>query len=115
MFSFVVVIHVVACILLALVILMQSGRGGGLTEQFASAESLFGAKTNAFMVRITTVLAVIFLVTSLSLAFMSSKRDKSLMPSQGAVPKSVEQGAGIPEGAVPANVTGEQQTVDDKR
>ena len=63
-------IHVVACVFLVCVILMQSGRGGGLTEGFAPAESLFGAKTNQFMVRTTVILALVFLCTSLSLAYL---------------------------------------------
>ena len=76
---FVVILHALICILLVTVILMQSGRGGGLTESFAAAESMFGAKTNEFMVKATTVLAALFLVTSLSLAYMSSRKDQSLM------------------------------------
>jgi len=77
--GFILVIHVIVCILLVISILMQAGRGGGLTETFQSAESMFGTQTNAFMVRTTTVLAVIFLSTSLFLALHSSKANKSLM------------------------------------
>jgi len=78
-----IVIHVLTAVLLITVILMQSGRGGGLTESFASAESMFGARTNEFMVRATTILAVIFLVTNLSLAYMNSKKERSLMQDVG--------------------------------
>ena len=59
--GFILVIHVIACVLLVISILMQAGRGGGLTETFQSAESMFGTQTNVFMVRFTTILAVIFL------------------------------------------------------
>jgi len=79
MIGFVIFIHTFVCLLLMSAILMQSGRGGGLTEQFAGAESMFGAKTNVFMVRITTVLATIFLVTCLSLAFLSAKKNQSII------------------------------------
>ena len=61
---------------------MQAGRGGGLTETFQSAESMFGTKTNVFMVRFTTILAVIFLSTAMILAFNSSKVDQSLMANK---------------------------------
>jgi len=91
--GFVLFIHVVACILLVLAVLMQAGRGGGLTETFQSAESMFGTQTNVFMVRVTTVLAVIFLSTSLFLAYSSSKGQKSLMANQkllATVPKAPE-------------------------
>lgn len=90
--GFVLVIHVMACILLVLTVLMQAGRGGGLTETFQSAESMFGTQTNTLMVRTTTVLAVIFLSTSLLLAYSSSKGQKSLMANQkllATVPKPV--------------------------
>ena len=74
-------IHTTTCVLLIAVVLMQAGRGGGLTETFASAESMFGAKTNQMMVKTTAVLAGIFLMTSLSLAYFSAKREQSLMES----------------------------------
>ncbi len=76
---FVLVIHSIVCVLLVTVILMQSGRGGGLTEGFAAAETMFGARTNEFMVRATSILAVLFVITSLSLAYFSARRDQSLM------------------------------------
>jgi len=80
--GFILVIHVIVCVLLVITILMQAGRGGGLTETFQSAESMFGTQTNVFMVRTTTILAAIFLSTSLILAFNSSKGDKSLMANK---------------------------------
>ena len=79
MFTFVLVVHVLVCMVLVFIVLMQSGRGGGLTDNFSAAESMFGAKTNTVLVRATTTLAFIFLVTSLSLAFLSSQKDKSLL------------------------------------
>ena len=80
--GFILVIHVIVCALLVIAILMQAGRGGGLTETFQSAESMFGTQTNVFMVRLTTILAVIFLSTSLILTFNSSKVSKSLMANK---------------------------------
>jgi len=77
-------LHAVLSVLLIVVILMQSGRGGGLTEGFASAESMFGAKTNEFMIKATTIFATLFLVTCLGLAVLSSQKGKSLMSDQVA-------------------------------
>ena len=88
--GFILVIHVIVCVLLVITILMQAGRGGGLTETFQSAESMFGTQTNVFMVRTTTVLAAIFICTSLLLAFNASKGDQSLMANKkllATVPK----------------------------
>jgi len=77
--GFVIFLHIVVCILLVISILMQAGRGGGLAESFTSAESMFGTQANAFMVRFSTVLAVLFFSTSLILAVHSAKGQKSLM------------------------------------
>ena len=85
MFGFVIFVHAAICVFLITIILMQSGRGGGLTENFSAAESIFGAKTNVILVKATTVLASIFLVTCLSLAFLSTTRNRSLMTGSSAV------------------------------
>ena len=77
--TFILIIHSLVCVLLVVAILMQSGRGGGLTDSFAAAENMFGTKTNEFMVRATSVLAVIFVMTSLTLAHLYARRDQSLM------------------------------------
>ncbi len=79
MSTFVLIIHVLSCVILAAIILMQSGRGGGLTEVFASAESMFGAKTNEMLIRVTTVAAVLFFLTNISLAILNSREGRSLM------------------------------------
>jgi len=76
--------HAFVCILLVVIILMQSGRGGGLTESFASAESMFGTQTNSLLIKATTVLTILFLSASLALAFLSANKSKSLM--SGAPP-----------------------------
>ena len=93
MTGFVIFLHVLVCIFIALVVLMQSGRGGGLTEHFASAESMFGAHTNEFMIKATTVLASLFFVTCITLAVLSSQKGKSLMSERVTIPV---------DGAVPA-------------
>ena len=94
-------VHTVAAVLLIAVILMQSGRGGGLTEGFASAESMFGAKTNEFMVRATTILTCVFLITSVTLARLSSKKEQSLIPTTPVAENVIELDVGQEEPALP--------------
>ncbi len=111
--------HGLVCVLLVLVILMQSGRGGGLTEGFASAESIFGAKTNSFMVKATTILGTVFLVTCLSIAVLSSQKGKSLMEGKKTSPvaaqnvQAVEPIASTTEPASPAPEAAEVNPVSD--
>ena len=106
--GFIIFIHSVVCILISTIILMQSGRGGGLTETFASAESLFGAKTNVFLVKGTTVLASLFFVTCLSLAFLSSQQDKSLMSKRLSAPVPVQN---LPDATQPVAGENSKQPV----
>ncbi len=82
---FISIIHGIVCVLLIVIILMQSGRGGGLTEGFASAESMFGAQTNTMLIKATTIFATIFLMTNLVSTFLNIKRSESLMPNKVAV------------------------------
>ncbi len=84
MSGIIIFLHIVICLLLIMIILMQSGRGGGLTEAFASAESMFGAQTSSFLIKGTTILASIFLVTNLTLAFISSRKNESIMSKMAA-------------------------------
>ena len=74
-----IVIHVIACIGLILLVMIQRGRGGGLVESFSGVESMFGTKTSAFLTRATTVLSIAFFITCLSLAVLSVRQSKSLM------------------------------------
>ena len=111
MTTFIIVIHVIVCILLSLIILMQSGRKTGLTESFAAAESMLGAKTNVVMVKATGIFATLFIVTCLSLAFLSFKKDKSLIMKKTkagqtvTIPLTDEAGTNVaPEENLPANV-----------
>ena len=97
MFGLFITLHILICLLLMVIILMQSGRGGGLTENFASAESMFGTKTNTVLVKGTAIFATVFLVTCLSLAIISSKQNKSLISSKGGKKAvAVQQPVGVP-------------------
>ena len=79
MTTLLIVVHVTACVVLIVLVLIQRGRGAGLVESFAGVESMFGTKTSDFLTRITTIMSVIFFITCLSLAVLSVKQSKSLM------------------------------------
>ena len=86
MYNVVLVIHVIVVICLIGLILVQRGRSGGLVEALGGVESIFGTKTNAFFVKMTVILAILFFVTSISLAYLSKKQGKSLMSGLQDVP-----------------------------
>lgn len=79
MMIFLIIIHVIACVVLIGLVLIQRGRGSGLVESFQGVESMFGTKTNAFLTRTTTVLSVVFFFTCLALAVFSIRQSRSLM------------------------------------
>jgi len=83
-YGLVITIHVIACIILIAVILLQAGRGGGLSETFGgeSRQTIFGTKVTTFLTRATVVAASLFLVTSLVLGIMTSRRGRSLIELQ---------------------------------
>ncbi|MCM8825895.1 MAG: preprotein translocase subunit SecG [Candidatus Omnitrophica bacterium] len=79
MYNLILFIHIVVTITLIGVILIQRGRSSGLIEALGGVESIFGTKTSSFFVRLTVVLAVIFFLTSLSLAYLSKQQGVSLL------------------------------------
>ncbi|MFQ5680645.1 MAG: preprotein translocase subunit SecG [Candidatus Omnitrophota bacterium] len=87
MYTTILVAHIIICVLLVGIVLIQSGRGGGLVESFSGAESIFGTKTNSFLTRSTGVLASLFIVTCLSLTFISAGKSRSLIKRQPAKPQ----------------------------
>jgi preprotein translocase subunit SecG len=77
LFNVFIAIHVATCFLLIVVVLMQSSKGGGLSGAFGGGggQTVFGGREAAtFLSKATTYLAVIFMVTSLALAFLSAGR-----------------------------------------
>lgn len=81
MVTFLTILHVVICFFLILVVLLQPGRGGGLGSAFGGAgQQVFGGRgAGTFMTKLTWVSAALFIVTSVSLAFLASSGDRSLM------------------------------------
>ncbi len=70
----VLIIHVLACVGLILVVLLQAGKGASLGAAFGgSSQTVFGSSGAAsFLAKVTTGVAVLFMVTSLTLAIFSS-------------------------------------------
>ena len=77
MFTLLLIIHVVACLMIIFFVLLQSGRGAELGAAFGGvgqANSVRGQMTGVG--KITTGGAIVFMLTSLSLAFLSSETSK---------------------------------------
>ena len=82
MMVLVLVLHVMASLVLIAVILLQAGKGGGLSDTFGgSSQQIFGTKSSAFLNRATAVCAVLFIVTCISLGILSGRGRGSLLES----------------------------------
>jgi preprotein translocase subunit SecG len=76
MYAFLLGLHLLVCLCLVAVILVQSGKGGGLAGgAFGGAtQTVFGGRgATDFITRATVVLGVLFFVTSLSLALLTAR------------------------------------------
>ena len=77
-----IAVHVIVCLILIFVILVQGGRGQGLTgPSFASGnvQSLFGTRAADFLTKATSVAAVCFLFTCIGLNFIETQKSRSLL------------------------------------
>jgi preprotein translocase subunit SecG len=86
--TFLSVLHVIVGLFLILVVLLQAGKGAAMGASLGTAgsQAMFGSSgAGNFLTKLTTGAAIIFMVTSLSLAVVSTKKD------QDSVIKEVEE------------------------
>jgi preprotein translocase subunit SecG len=112
------IIYVLDCLLLIGIILLQPGEGSDLAAAFggASSQTAFGARGSAtFMQKLTTGLAVTFMVLSIVLVMLSNRKQSNLMekslplaaPAQSA-PATPKPAAQAPAPAATATKPAEQ-------
>ena len=80
--TLVISVHYIVCVLLVIVILLQAGRGADAGAAFGawSSGTVFGPRGAAtFLSKLTTGLAITFLLTSLFLVSFSKKQDPSVI------------------------------------
>jgi preprotein translocase subunit SecG len=115
----ILVLHVIVCAILVLVVLLQSGRGADLAGAFGggATQTAFGSRGPAsFLSKMTTIAAVVFMITCLALALISTKREsKSILEGktqQTAQPAKKETNAAPI--AVPSERTGSSRSGEGK-
>jgi preprotein translocase subunit SecG len=73
---FITIIHVIVCVILIVAVLLQSGKAADLAGAFGGmgSQSVFGPRSAATLLsKLTTISAVLFMITSLGLWILSSR------------------------------------------
>ncbi len=99
-------IHIVVCLLLVIIVLLQSGKSADLAGAFGGygSQSTFGPRGTATLLsKITTTLAILFMVTSLLLQVLQARKSRSgsVLPSEkpaATQPLNPESPAPQPQG-----------------
>jgi len=112
MYAVLLFIHILTCAALMLVVLLQSGKGGGLAGTFGSAgaTTLFGGRgAGSMLSKATSVLGGLFMVTSLTLALLTGTVAKT--GGKGVLQRARERtgteqpvsrpGSKLPTGTIP--------------
>lgn len=76
MYIFLMIVHVAVCLFLIVVVLLQSGKAADLAGAFGGmgSQTAFGPRGSATLLsKATTISAVIFMVTSLTLSIMATR------------------------------------------
>jgi preprotein translocase subunit SecG len=105
-------VHIVVCVVLILVVLLQQGKGADWAGAFGGggSQTVFGARgASTFLSKATTAAAIIFMLTSLTLTILLSQPGSSSVIPEGAgtsapapVDAGKEPGKAAPD-APPAN------------
>ncbi len=101
MISLLTIIHIIVSVFLILVVLLQQGKGQDFAGTFGGGgtQASFGARSSATLLhRLTTVAAVMFMVTSLSLTILISQPGVGSVISNDVQPIGVEPLADATDG-----------------
>ena len=93
------VLHVLVCLVVMLVVLIQPGKSGGLGAALggAGAQQIFGGRgAGNFLSRTTWIAASVFFVTSITLAYISTSTGDSLQNLANARATRKTENSGIP-------------------
>ncbi len=94
MTTFLIVLHVIACVFLIAVVLLQRGKGAEMGAVFGGGASstVFGSRgAGNFLTRLTTISAIVFMGTSLALSYsFTSEAGDRLFEDEGLIEEANE-------------------------
>ena len=107
-----VVIHVLVCVALIMIVLLQTGKGADMGAAFGggSSQTLFGSTgASTFLSKATTVAAIVFMLTSLTLAYVSGQKGGKSIMSDTPAPIEQQAAPSTPEPVPQPTSEGTQQ------
>ncbi len=115
MTTILITIHVLVCIILIIAVLLQSGKAADLAGAFGGggSQTAFGPRGAATLLsKVTTIGAIVFMLTSMGLWILSAKGDRSVVSGEKEAPVAVEtqKDATVPGTEQPQAVTPAAQT-----
>ncbi|UCV13269.1 preprotein translocase subunit SecG [Dechloromonas denitrificans] len=118
LFSVVLTVHILVALAIVGLVLMQHGKGADMGAAFGSGASgsLFGSSGSAnFLSRATGVLAGVFFVTSLTLAYVASNKPKTtgsvMQETVQSQPVSGSVSAGVEAPVVPVDAASKAKDI----
>ena len=100
------IIHIIACITLILIVLLQAGKGANMGAAFGgSSQTVFGSSgAGTFLGKVTAGVAIVFMLTSISLTYSISKKPSSLLETPITRQEAPAKPQPAPAPAAPAQV-----------
>lgn len=97
--TLVLIIHVIACLALIAIVLLQTGRGAEMGAAFGgSSQTLFGSSGGStFLGKLTTAAAVVFMITCLGLTYFASRPEGKSVMEKVKVEVEEKQGPTLPD------------------
>jgi preprotein translocase subunit SecG len=102
MHTLVTILHVLACLILIMIVLLQAGKGANMGAAFGgSSQTVFGSSgAGTFLGKMTAGVAIVFMLTSLVLTYTAAHRGSSLFDkSRTPVSRQVAPVAPMPDAA----------------
>lgn len=97
---FLTILHIVVCITLILIVLLQAGKGANMGAAFGgSSQTVFGSSgAGTFLGKLTAGVAIIFMLTSITLTYTASRKPSGLM-DKASVPAARQAAPVVPKPA----------------
>jgi preprotein translocase subunit SecG len=113
MILMVTIVHIIVCIGLILVVLLQTGKGAEVGAVFGgSSSTIFGSSgAGNFLSRLTTAMAIVFMMTSLTLGYFAGRKpSETIFDNQPAATTPGGRTAPPTSAPVPAQPAAPSQT-----